>query len=160
MNGLQQAAYARLAGIDPPKLNPVTGEEEGKVRLRIRCRPTSQVLPGGVIVHRESGIGEDGSPAALDGKPGFNFVEVYASDAASIEALVETAKEEELARVEAEYERRCRAWAKANGGEEADMETCPHSREEAFAWVMDRDMRPLLSAERLDGGRKGSKRAA
>jgi hypothetical protein len=157
----QQYAYARLAGIDPPKFDPVTGAEEGKVRLRIRCRPTSQVLPGGVIVHRESGIGEDGKPADLEDRPGFNFAEVYESDAVLIEALVETATDEELARVEGEYERRCRAWAKANGGDEANMETCPHSREEAFAWVMGRGMLPLLSAERLgDNGRKGSKRAA
>lgn len=164
MDALTQTAYARLAGIDPPRIDPMTGEEEAKVHLRIKCRPRSQVLPGGAIVHRESGVDDHGKPATTpDGHPlegaRYNFATVYETDAQAIEKLVETATEEELTRVEAEYDRRCRAWAKANGGEEADMEACPHSREEAFAWVMGRGVLPLIEVVRI-GGRKGPKKAA
>lgn len=149
MDALQQTAFAKIAGVDPPLFNPRTGKEERKHRIRVRCRPLHQVLPGGHMVERVTGIDADGNDTDDPDEGRYNFlINVYTSHLEQMRRLVEDASDDDLYRVELEIENRMARWRKKNP--EADEATCPHSREAAFFYVMNRDIKPLIDIEVLD----------
>jgi hypothetical protein len=132
MDVIMQTAYAKMAGIDPPKFDPRTGQEEPKRRVRVVMPSTTMhVVPGG---HRL--------------EQGENFIIVYESDLAKMMANeLETATEGDLRDVRREYDRQVERWRTKNEG--ADMRTCPVSFEAAFQHVMGRAMRCITEIEDL-----------
>lgn len=165
MDPITSAAYARMAGVDAPKINPRTGEEESKVRIRVEVRPMTQVLPGGHLAYRSTGVNDKGEEVFdAQGNPDpearSNFFIAYESDVAAMKRLVEDVTDEQLAQVEREFDRRVKQWLADNGGDEADLTRCPVSRESAFRWVMGRDMRPIIALEELGEEPKGTKKGS
>lgn len=134
MSTITAAAMARLAKMDPPRINPRTMLEEAKIRILVRCRPIMQVLSGGHIARH---VADDGTRD--------NFFTVYESDAEKIMADVETATAADMAEVTREHDRAVKRWLEANEG--AKMDVCPCSMEGAFQHVMGRSMLPLESCE-------------
>lgn len=145
MDEITAATLAKLVGTDPPRIDPVTGEPENKMRVRLEVRPLLQVLPGGHTAKRVTGLGPDGQPEP-QGRS--NFFIVFRSEARELEMLVESATDKELEDVEREYDRRVKKWLEKEG-ESADINACPHSREAAFEHVMGRSMRPIVALEVL-----------
>jgi len=163
MDEITRAAFTKLAGIDPPKVDPRTGREERKVRIAVTCRPLQQVLPGGHLVERVTGFGADGEeldPEDTEARH-FNILSVYESDLRIIRRdCVESVSDRELEMIELDYERSVDAWRDKN--KDATMDECPHSREASFHRVMRRDMRPIVELIELgeEPKNKSSSKAA
>jgi hypothetical protein len=134
---LAQTAFAKIARVDPPRVDLRTGLPERQHRIRVICRPLNQVLPGGHMV-----------------ESGENFLFVYTTELGAIRLLVEQATEDDWRRVRTENDRRVRKWQSDNP--ESSMDMCPHSIEAAFEYVMERSMRPLEKVEELDAPTLGA----
>jgi hypothetical protein len=139
VDAIMQTAYARLAGVDPPRIDPRTGIEEQKQRVRVVSRATVHVLPGGHLVEQ-----------------GESFVEMYVSDIKKTrEGEVENATAAELADVKREHDRQLVRWREKNPG--ADERTNPISREAAFQHVMGRPMRCIESLDVVEDRKSNAK---
>lgn len=128
---LNQLAAAKMLRKDVPLNEP---------RVKVRGESTSN----GVIV-REHVIDQ-----------GEFEIEVYESDVAKLEALVETASADDLRRVQAELEYATEEAQKPEGG---NPRPYLPSFAAAFREVMKRDMRPLRFVERV-APEKASKKSA
>ncbi len=78
---ITHAAVAALLRKDPPRINPRTGEEEKRVRLRVECASEGVVCDGGLL------------------NVGTHYVEVYESQVKTMMDLVETWLREPIVRV-------------------------------------------------------------
>jgi hypothetical protein len=164
-----RTAIAKLTRTDPPRIDKRTGREIRRVRVKVRVRPTQQVLPGGQLALGDEDnyfeMYEDEAALICDGvknpraKPG----ERDERKLYLVEPMLETATDEQLARVDDELDARERQFmATAEKKAEAisdDIERekflreerakSPNSFEAAFLHVMHREMRPVLELEVL-----------
>ena len=132
-SALEQVALAKQAGHRVPPIDPNTGETEKRYRVRAVCTPSHFVGLGVLLEHGEQ------------------TVIAYESDIenARLNSL-EDAAEEDWVAVRKAYERNVERWKASFGeGAKVDMRTCPHSMQEAFRQVMDRDPRPLQELDVL-----------
>jgi hypothetical protein len=142
VDAITQTAYARIAGVDPPRIDPRTGLEEAKARIRVVSTSLFHCLPGG---HRVE-LGE-------------NFLVVYISDLKKIlEGELETATAAEQAEVDREHARQVARWEAKNEG--ADPRTNPISREASFQHVMGRPMRCIESVKVLEDHKVEERKSA
>lgn len=125
-------AAAKMANVDPPRIDRATGAEERLVTIRFTCSPILQVMPNGTLATQ-----------------GENTLDCYVSQLPAIEAMVEDATEADLEAVRQCMGRQTRRWAEKNPG--VDRGACPVSFEGAFREIMERDRRPLSNLEILDG---------
>jgi hypothetical protein len=139
VDAITQTAYARIAGVDPPRIDPRTGLEEQKQRVRVVSRATLHVLPGGHLVEQ-----------------GESIFEAYVSNVKKIrEHELENATPAQLAEVDREHQRQVARWREKNPG--ASERTNPISREASFQHVMGRPMRCIETVEILEDRKSNAK---
>lgn len=156
MDAMQRTAYAKLAGIDPPLINPLTGDEQALVRLSVTPRSLMYIIPGGQLVYgREVKRDADGNETETV-NTGENYVSLYQAHADATLELVEDAPPELMKRARNELEIQRANWLEANEG--LTLAECPCNFPAAFAHVAQRSLKPLLSAEVIES--RGKRKSA
>lgn len=120
MEDIVQNAYAKMAGMDPPRRVP-------RVRVRIVNKSTGHCVAGHALERGE------------------NIIEVYADEVKGIEAQVEDIASHQLKVAREKLDRAVASW-KADG---FDPKTAPFSLESMIRDVTGRDPKPFEAVEVL-----------
>lgn len=134
MNGsdtLAKLAMAKMARVDPVPYNLRTGEEYGIVRVEIDSITHNQVIPRGLV------------------ERGKHVYEIYSNHLSEVEALVETASEEELSRVGDDFALHKAECGGKDGEKPINRRAYMPSLAASFRTIMHRDMLPFRSLEVL-----------
>lgn len=142
---LAKLAMARLARVDPIPYDPRTGREYDIVRVRIDSSTLNQPIANGNLVCNEQEEPED--PKSPYSTP--LVYEIYENQLKGVVAMVETATEEDMARVNEDLDHHTReATGQGVDGKGAkNTRGCYPSFPASFRHVMRRDMLPFRSVE-------------